>query len=155
MPFWRANGPRLRIHRPSLARLRQRRISPDQSDNLQLAQRHEQAIPSRPSTLHKQSRATPLHGVDPPKHVCYEKALGDLGSEIVQRGEDLGSKHASNDEIGSYSVRVRTISIVDTFRCSSPSPSISVPILTSLIPSLPWKNRFLTTSTTSTAWLMD
>src|SRR6267143_4162493 len=94
--------------------------------------------------------------MDPAKHVQYEKTASDLRSEIIQCGENLGSKHTKNDEVEFfYSVLTRTISIVDTFRCSSPSPSISVPILTSLITSLPWKNRFLTTSTTSTAWLID
>src|SRR6266705_6222262 len=54
-----------------------------------------------------------------------------------------------------YAAFSRTISIVDTFRVSPSSPKTSEAIRTSLMVSFPWKNRRLTTSTTSTAWLID
>src|SRR6266487_249942 len=47
------------------------------------------------------------------------------------------------------------ISIVETFRVSPSSPSTSEAIRTSLMVSFPWKNLRRTTSTTSTAWLID
>src|SRR4029077_6030024 len=47
---------------------------------------------------------TSLPGADSREHVGDEKAGGDLGSEVVLRGEDLGSKHTEDDEVRSLVV---------------------------------------------------